>query len=96
MGICFDLEYWTGFLERLIALVLSQWIIIGSSNTILMSCRVCFIHSTCVQHSVATIYLASVLDREIEDRFLLIQATNYSPKKNVPPLVPFLSSTLTA
>jgi hypothetical protein len=62
-------------------LVSSQWIIVGSSNTILMSCRVCFIHSTCVQHSVAAIYSASVIDREIEDCFLLIQATSDSPKK---------------
>ena len=55
----------------------------GSSNTILMSCRVCFIHSTCVQHSAAAIYSTSVLDKYIENCFLLIQATSDSPKKNV-------------
>jgi hypothetical protein len=64
-------------------LLLSQWIVVGSSNTILMSCKVCFIHSTCVQHSATKIYSASVLDREIEDCFLLIQATNDSPKNNL-------------
>ena len=89
MGMCFDLECWKRLLERLIVLVLSQWIIVGYSNTILMSCKVCFIHSTCVQDSSATIYSASVLDKEIEDCLLLIQATNDSPKKNAPPLAFF-------
>jgi hypothetical protein len=96
MGMCFNFECSIGFLERLIALVLSQWIMVGSSNVILISCRVCFIHSTCVQHSAAAIYSALVLDKEIEDCFLLIQATSDSPKRNALPLVLFLSSILPA
>ena len=74
-------------------LVLSQCMIVGSSNTTLISCRVCFIHSTCVQHSATAMYSASVVDREIEVYFLLIQETSDSPKKKAPPLVLFLSST---
>ena len=65
----------------------------GSSNTTLMSYRVYFIHPTCVQHSAAAIYSASIVNIEIEVCFLLLQATNDSPKKNTPPLVLFLSST---
>jgi hypothetical protein len=70
-------------------LVLSQWIVVGSSNTIFMSCKDCFIHSTCVQHSTVAIYSPSVLDNEIEDYLLLIQDTNDSPKNNSFQLVLF-------
>jgi hypothetical protein len=47
-----------------------------------------------VQHVVAAIYLAYVVDRETEDCFLLNQDTRLFPRKNAPPLVLFLSSTL--
>ena len=58
-----------------------------------MSFKVCLIHSICVQHSVATIYSSSVVDKEIEVCFLLFQASSDSPKNKVHPLVLFLSST---
>jgi hypothetical protein len=39
-------------------------------------------------------YSSFVVDNEIEDCFLLSQDTKQFPKKNSPPLVLFLSSTL--
>jgi hypothetical protein len=42
---------------------------------------------------VAAIYLAFVVDKEMEAFFLLNYDTRESPKKNAPPLVIFLSST---
>jgi hypothetical protein len=46
-----------------------------------------------VQQDVVVMYYASVVDKEIEDCFLLSQDTKQFPKKNYPPLVLFLSST---
>jgi hypothetical protein len=96
IGICFIFECITGFFEMLIALVLSLSIEIGFLCSILMSCSVSFIHRICVQQVVVSMYSSSVVDNEIEDCFLLSQDTKWSPKKNAPPLVLFLSSTLLA
>ena len=62
----------------------------------LISSKVYFIYSICVQHSTAAMYSASMEDKEIEVFFLLIQETSDSPKKKSPPLVLFLSSTYLA
>jgi hypothetical protein len=47
-----------------------------------------------VQHVVVAIYSAFVVNREIEECFFLNQDTRLLPRKNFPPLVLFLSSTL--
>ena len=80
MGMCFVLECITGFLDMFIALVLSQNIGVGSSYFTCMSSNVCLIQMTCVQHAATAIYSASVVDRDIEDCFLLSQATRQFPK----------------
>ncbi len=80
MGICLVFEYITGFLEMLMALVLSHKMSIGSSNFTWKSYRVCFIHRIWVQHATVAMYYASTVDREIEDCFLLNQATRHPPK----------------
>jgi len=90
------LECMTGFLEMLMALVLSQYMGIGWLKSTMTSSNDCFIHKTWVQHSVAAIYSTSAVDKETEDYFLLDQATKHSPKKNAFPLVIFLSSMLHA
>ena len=86
-----DLECKTQFLDTLMALVLSQWMGMGSVYFTSKSTRVWIIHSTCVQQVAAAMYSALVVDKDIEPYFLLIHATNESPKKNAPPLVLFLS-----
>jgi hypothetical protein len=53
------------------ALVLSQNIRMGSSYSTCISFKVCFIHSTWVQHVVVAMYSASVVDKDTEDYFLL-------------------------
>jgi hypothetical protein len=47
-----------------------------------------------VQQDVVAMYYASTVDNENEDCFFLSQDTKQFPKKNAPPLVLFLSSTL--
>jgi hypothetical protein len=62
------------------ALMLSQYIGMGSSYSTYISFRVCFIHRNCVQHVATAIYRASAIDKDIDDCFLLIHDTNNSPK----------------
>ena len=50
IGMCLVVECITGFFEILMALVLSQYIGMGSSYSTCISIKVCFIHRTCVQH----------------------------------------------
>jgi hypothetical protein len=59
----------------------------GSSYSTCISVKVCFIHRTCVQHVVVAIYSALVVDKDIDDCFLLSQDTKHSPKYNVAPMV---------
>ena len=87
IGMCFVLECITGFFKILIALVLSQNMGIGSSYVTCMSCRLCFIQRTWVQHVVATTYSASAVERVIEDCFLLNHETKQPPKNYAAPLV---------
>jgi hypothetical protein len=69
------------------ALVLSQYIGMGSSYSTCISVKVCFIQRTCVQHVVATIYFVSVVYIDTNYCFLLSHDTKHSPKYNVAPLV---------
>jgi hypothetical protein len=69
------------------ALVLSQYIGMGSSYSTCIFVKVCFIQRTYVQHVVVAIYSASVVDRDIDDCLLLSHNTKHSPKYNVAPLV---------
>jgi hypothetical protein len=62
------------------ALVLSQYIGMGSSYLTCISVRVCFNHRTCVQHVVVVIYFALTIDNDIDEFLLLIQDTKHSPK----------------
>ena len=80
IGICFVLECITGFLEVLIALVLSQGIGMGSSYFTCMSSKVCFIQRTWVQHATAAMYFSSIVYKDTDGFFLLNQDTKQSPK----------------
>ncbi len=80
IGMCLVLECINGFFEILMALVLSQYIGMGSSYSTYISVKVCFIQRTYVQHVAAAIYSASVVDRDINDCFLLSHDTKHSPK----------------
>jgi hypothetical protein len=62
------------------ALVLSQYIGMGSSYSTYISVKVCLIQRTYVQHVVAAVYSASVVDIDIDDCFLLSHDTKHSPK----------------
>lgn len=93
MVICFVLECITGFFDILIVSVLSQRIVMGSSNFTLISFKVCSIHNNCVQHEAKVVYFASTMDNETNYCFLLCHDTNLLLRKNSPPLVFFLSST---
>ena len=75
IGMCFVLECMTWFLDILMALVLSQFIIIGFSYFTSKSFSFCFIQMTWVQHDTTTIYSASALESEMEDCFLLNHET---------------------
>ena len=77
---CFVLECINRFLDMFIALVLQQSIGMGSSYFTWISSNACFIQITCVQHVAAAIYYASTIDKDIEDCFLLDQATRQFPK----------------
>ena len=96
IGICLVLECITRFFERLMALVLSQKIVIGCLVSMLTSFKASFIHRICVQQSATAIYSASAVERDIDDCFLLSQDTRQYPIKNAFPLVLFRSSTLPA
>jgi hypothetical protein len=94
IGMCFVFKFITRFFEICIALVLSHSIDIGLLSSTLMSCNIYFIQCTCVKHVVVTMYYASIVDKEIDDCLLLNQDTRLFPRKNAPPLMLFLSSTL--
>jgi hypothetical protein len=64
----------------MMALVLSQYIGMGSSYSTCISVKVCFIQRTCVQHVAAPIYSALAVDRDTDDCFLLSHDTKHSPK----------------
>ena len=91
---CLVLECITRFLDILMALVLSQLIIMGLSYLICKSSNVCFMKRTCVQQDAIILYSSFALDSDVDVCFLLIHATKHFPKKNAPPLVLFLSSIL--
>ena len=92
--ICFEFECIIGFFEIFMALVLSHNIGFRSLYSILISCNVYFIQKICVQQVVATMYSTNSINREIEDYFFLNHDSRKFPRKNTPPLVLFLSSTL--
>ena len=92
--ICFVFEFITGFFEIFMASLLSRNTKIGSLYSTLISCNVCFIQKSCVQQATIAMYYASTIYREIEDYFLLNHDTRQFPKKNSPPLVLYMSSTL--
>ena len=94
IGMCLVFKCMTGFLEILMALVLSQLIVIGSLYFICRSSRVCFIQRNCVQQDVATMYYVFVVESDVDVCFLLDHSTKIFPNKNAPPLVIFLSSML--
>ena len=89
-------ECMTGFLEILMALVLSHKIGIGSLHFMCMSCRVCFIQIINGQQYYVAIYYAYTVDKDTEDYFLLDQETRQLPRNNVVPLVLLLSPTYLA
>jgi hypothetical protein len=62
------------------ALVLSQYIGMGSSYSTFISVKVCLIQRTRVQHVVAAIYSTSAVDRDTVDCFFLSHDTKHSPK----------------
>jgi len=76
----FILECITRFFEILMALVLSQYIGMGSSYSTCILVRACFIQRTCVQHVVAAVYSALTVDKDIDDCFCLSHDTKHSPK----------------
>ena len=80
IGMWLVLECITRFFEILMALVLSQYIGMGSWYSTCISIKVCFIQITCVQHAVVAIYSAWVVARDTDDCFLLIHDTKHSPK----------------
>jgi hypothetical protein len=80
IGMCFVLECITGFFEILMALILSQYIGMGSSYSTCIFVKVCFIQRTCVQHVATAIYSTSAVDKDIDDCFLLSHDTKHSPK----------------
>ena len=94
MGMCFLMECMTGFFDIFMALVLSQFIIIGCSYLTSKYSSVCFTQITWVQQDAIVMYSASAVESEMEDCFFLDQDRNFFCKKNADPLVPFWSSTL--
>ena len=94
IGMCFFLECMKEFFDIFMALVLSQFISIGCSYFINKYSSVYFIQITWIQHDTTRIYSASIMERKMEDCFLLDQDTKQFPKKNVVPLVLFRSTTL--
>ena len=81
----------TGFLDRLIALVLSHFRGMWSRVTP-KSLSCCFIYRLRAQQLPATIYYASAMDSTTQACFLQFQDTSELPKMRHVPLVLFLSS----
>ena len=79
IGMCFVLERMIGFFDIFMALVLSQFILIGCSDFTSKFSSVCFIQMTWVQHDATTIYSASAMESEMEDCFLLKHETKQFP-----------------
>src|ERR1044072_1195550 len=95
MSICLVLLCRTGFLEILMALMLSQNKVMTSCMT-LYSSSICFIQKSWVQLLPAAMYSASVVDKDTQFCFLLNHETRLFPRKKHPPEVLFLSSALPA
>ena len=95
MSICLVLEWWTGFLVKLIAPVLSQKID-TLSNFNPKSQRVYFIQRIWAQQLATAIYSAFVVDKATEFCFLLNKKTNELPRNWQVPLVLLRSSKLPA
>src|ERR1044072_3973568 len=91
MSMCLVLLCCTGFLEMLIALILSQNKVITSCLTSYSS-SICFIHINCVLLLPAAMYSASAVERDTQFCFLLNQEIRLLPIKKHPPDVLFLSS----
>ena len=89
-SMCFVLVCWTGFLARLMVLVLSQRMG-ASGNSKPRSLSWFFSHSTWAQQLAAAMYSASVDDKDTQVYFLLAQETRQPPRKAHCPLVLFLS-----
>lgn len=66
----FGPKYFTGFLEIMITLILSQYNVM-MSWPILLSCDICFNQSSWVQHKPAMIYSVSAVDNDTTLCFLL-------------------------
>jgi hypothetical protein len=62
------------------ALVLSQYIGMGSSYSTCIYVKVCFIQRTYVQHDVVAMYSTSTIDKDIDDCFLLSHDNKHSPE----------------
>ena len=77
ISMCLVQEWRIGFLERFIALELSQWMFIVLCS-IPWSLSNHFIQRSWVQQLPTTIYYASLVDKDIEFCFLLCQATQQS------------------
>ena len=93
IGMCLVLECITGFLEILMALVLSHRIGLGLSHVMCMSCKAFFIQRIWVQQVVAAIYSSLAVYKDNEDCFLFDQDTRQFLKKNIVPLMLLLSPT---
>ena len=91
ISICWVLECMTGFLDRLVALMLSHfrgmW-----SRVILKSSSCCFIQRLWAQQLLAAIYYAFVVNNATLTCFLQFQDTRELPKRWHVPLVLFLST----
>ena len=90
-SICFVHECCIGFLDKLIALVLSHLRGIWSKLSPKYY-KVRFIHKFCAQQLPAVIYYASVVDMATKFCFLLAQDISDDLKKWHVPLVLFLST----
>ena len=74
--ICLVLECITGFLEIVMALVLSHRIGIVSLHVMCMSYMVCFIQIIWVQQVFAAIYSSSMVDKDTKEFFLFDEDTS--------------------
>ena len=91
---CFVLVCIIGFFDILIALVLSQYMNIGSLISILIPSNNCLNQKMLEKLTVASTYSISTVDWDVQFCFLLVQDTSLLPRNNALPLVLFLSSTL--
>src|SRR5271156_1856884 len=89
---CLVLECITGFLDMLIALVLSQNMTTGSLISIFIPSNSCLNQTIFEQFTAVATYSASAVDWDVQFCFLLVEETNLFPRKNAPPLVLFPSS----